>query len=82
MLFKPKKIVENLRSKWIRYKFSRPSCTICNNKYCYIPVLINSHTIVQLQEICLYSMSSEFIVYIHSLYTIHVDKITKDLQTR
>ena len=28
MLFKPKKIVESLGSKWIRYKFSRPSCTI------------------------------------------------------
>lgn len=45
MLFKPKKIVESLGSKWIRYKFSRPSCTICNNKYCYIPILITSHTI-------------------------------------
>lgn len=79
MLFKPKKIVESFGSKWIRYKFSRPSCTICNNKYCYIPILITPHTIVQLQEICLYSMSSEFIVYIHY---IHVDKITKDLQAR
>ena len=79
MILKPKQIVKRFKNKWTRYWFSKEmDCTICNNKYCYIPILLNSHTIAQFQDICLYHrVGDEFIVYL-----LNVDEITKDLQTR
>ncbi len=67
MILKPKLTVKRLGTRWwTRSWFSKEiGCTSCNNKYCYIPILINSHTIAQFQDICLYhKVGDKFIVYL------------------
>ena len=65
MILKPRIIARKLGNKWVRSWFVRKNCGVCNNESCFRPILLNSHTIGQFQDICLYTQSgNKFIVYL------------------
>ena len=67
MILKPRKIVRKFGNKWIRSQFIRESCGVCNNKYCYEPILSNFPriSITQFKDICLYhKVGDKFVVYL------------------
>ena len=67
MILKPRKIVRKFGNKWIRSRFIRESCGVCNNKYCYDPILsiFPRVSIAQFQDICLYhKVGDKFTVYL------------------
>lgn len=66
MILKPRKIVKKFRNKWIRSWFIKKSCGICNNEYCFKPILRNLHTIGHFQDVCLSTpVGNKFVAYLY-----------------